>query len=138
MKWTSCSEPSASTRSTLPSNTAKVELGPDLIVLEDRQVLGPDPHHHRLVSVAPQRRSRGVHSLGQPDRLATDESGGRLLADRGLEEVHRRRSDEARHEQVGRVVVERLRAVALLEHAGAAVTATRSPMVIASTWSWVT
>jgi hypothetical protein len=54
-----------------------------------------------------------------------------------LEQVHRRAADEARHEQVGRRVVERI-GVSTCCRTPRRISATRSPIVIASTWSWVT
>ena len=54
-----------------------------------------------------------------------------------LDEVHRRAADEAGDEEVDGSVEDRLRIARLLEQA-APETATRSPIVIASTWSCVT
>jgi hypothetical protein len=54
-----------------------------------------------------------------------------------IEKVHRRRADEAGDEQVGRAVVEICGVPTCSTHA-ARITTTRSAIVIASTWSWVT
>ena len=55
----------------------------------------------------------------------------------GGDDVHRGRADEAADEEVDGAVEQVLRCVDLLQHAGAS-TQTRSPSVMASTWSWVT
>ena len=56
----------------------------------------------------------------------------------GGQEVHGRRADEPGDEQVDRLLVELAGHVDLLEHAPLRSTATRSPSVMASIWSWVT
>ena len=92
--------------------------GLDRRVLE---VLGPDAHGDRAADVAVE-----VGWVGQRVGLEAQE----LVAEVGdevavlavqlrLEEVHRRAADEARHEQVGRRVVELHRRVDLLQHAAA-------------------
>ena len=55
-----------------------------------------------------------------------------------LDEVHRRAADEAGHEAVDGRVVERPAACRPAGAAPSLMTAMRSPMVMASTWSWVT
>ena len=60
-----------------------------------------------------------------------------VTVDRALDEVHRRRADECRDEEVSRVLVEPLGRVHL-QDPPASSTATRWPSVIASTWSCVT
>ena len=54
------------------------------------------------------------------------------------EQVHGRRADERGDEQVGGLVVEPLRACRPAGAGRPSSTATRVPIVIASTWSWVT
>ena len=60
------------------------------------------------------RSSSGIGSSNSATRTARPPS---RLDDAGLEQVHRRRADEAGHEEVQRVVVQPLRLLHLLEHA---------------------
>jgi len=63
------------------------------------------------------RRSRPAQRRVRRQRDAVAAEADLAAGDVGLDEVHRRRADEGRHEQVGRAVEERLRRVALLQHA---------------------
>ena len=79
------------------------------------------------------------HRRGDRQLVAGEVTVGPAVAavERGRREVHRGGADEARHEQVDRRLEQPLRAVDLLDPA-VPHTQTRSPRVIASTWSWVT
>ena len=61
-------------------------------------------------------REQVVHLLGQRD--FAERQAHTDVGQRGREEVHRRRADEPRDEQVGRAVVQLLRCADLLGHAG--------------------
>jgi len=69
-----------------------------------------------------------VNPPGGPEGLALDV---------GREEVDARRTDEVRDELVHRRTVHLFRGPDLLEHPPS-ITAIRSPIAIASVWSWVT
>ena len=79
---------------------------------------------------------RGLQDLVR-HRQQADGSGELVPLYLRREEVHRRRADEAGDEQVDRLLVE-LRGEATCCSDPFFITATRSPSVIASVWSWVT
>ena len=86
-------------------------------------------------------RARSLRSTSR-DLLGRERDPPAAELERGaveprLDEVHRGRAHERRDEEVRRPAVERLRRVDLLDPP-ARITATRSPSVIASTWSCVT
>ena len=78
------------------------------------EVLGPDAGDQRPFLRAAEAIAVLIRDAHVPDRQLDG-----LALDRGRHEVHRRRSDEARHEQVHRVVVELHRRPDLLQHPGA-------------------
>ena len=94
-------------------------VGTDFHVAFHREVLGPDPHDHL-----------GTRSVEQA-RIALDGTGSKheaVLGERdshdtvvdvhlAAHQVHRRTSDERRHEQVGGPQIQLLRRCNLLEHA---------------------
>ena len=99
------------------------------------EVLGPDADDHvgRAWDAAPSMSCTSGVSVTSPNgsRTPTSVSVRR-------EEVHRRRSDEARDEQVRRAGRRAPRACRSAGPPPPACTTTRSPSVIASVWSWVT
>ena len=118
------SAPSSSTSSTSPPQLPGA--------VGQVQVLGPDADDKLaeacLPGRGPDRGRQGERSCRQP---------GAAVGERDGPQVHRGRADEPGDELVHRVVIELARGGALLQ-LPAASTATRWPMVIASTWSWVT
>ena len=117
LKWTTCSEPSASTSSTSARNVrSRWVVG---LLGEVAHVLGPDADDDLLAVVGPQCRAL-VHQLridGQS--LATDDDDDLIALDLDVGDglVHRRRTHEAGDEQVVRIDVDLPRRARLLEDA---------------------
>ena len=103
------------------------------------QRLNPDPDDDVAVDMAGEAGFAGNEGRRQCEPAVAENNLRPIRSARkpSSEQVHRRRADEAGDEQVRRVVVERCGASDLLQPARA-ITATLSPIVIASTWSWVT
>ena len=103
-------------------------------------MLRPNPKNHLLIDVFP-RQSFEATPYGQGQRIGLsaldkDQSAIALL-NPALEQVHRPTPDKSRHKHVLRLPkqgqrIGHLHDIAVPHHANA------SPMVIASTWSWVT
>ena len=101
------------------------------------EVLAADPHDDGAAVLAASPRIP-LERVPDTEALPAEPDGDLAPLDgTSAEEVHRRGADEAGDEEVRRLVVEPLRRVDLLEHARL-MTATRWPIVIASTWSCVT
>ncbi len=84
-------------------------------ILRVVDILGADAEEDRLADLAADvlerlRRQRQLEWADVDDRAAV------ATIELGLEEVHRRRADEAGHEHIRRVIVERLRRVELLHN----------------------
>src|SRR3954468_17572243 len=84
--------------------------GGGAVVLDDVEVLGADTHGHRGVTLV----GGGLESLAVDGDHAVAELHT-AVGDRDLDEVHRRRADEAGDEEVRRAVVHVARGVDLLE-----------------------
>jgi hypothetical protein len=123
--WTSCSAPSASTRRTRPRTCAPSH--PEALA----HFLGADADDDAPAVVVAQRGAAEVEA-----RLAEDELSA-VARDGRLEQVHGRRADEARDEEVDGASYSRC-GVSTCCSTPSRITATRSPIVIASTWSCVT
>ena len=118
VKCTTTSEPSASRRSTVERDAPLGRgVGHERGVLH---VLRADAEHDGAALVAPQAGPRG-EDLGRDGQSEAAELDGQrrrpYARQRGVDEVHRRRADEAGDEEVDGVLVERLGLVDLLQHA---------------------
>src|SRR5207249_8568162 len=102
-------------------------------------MLRADAEAYRAVGVPAEARTPG-DDVGRDSELVLADTHREpvvALLESRLDEVHGRTADEARHEQVHRLVEHRLRLAGLLEHA-AAHHGHAVAIVIASTWSCVT
>ena len=102
-------------------------------VVGDREMLGPHAVDGEP-AVGSGRRGRER----QADAARPVEPGAAVVADRALEEIHRRRADEAGDEQVVRPVVELRAGAPICSTSPSCITTILSAMVMASIWSWVT
>ena len=109
-RCTSVSEPSASASATAQLERRAAARRVARVV----ERLGPDPDDHVLARARVQRRPRRPAARS---RCAPSQHGEPVVArlEPAAHEVHRRRADERRHEQVRGPVVERLRRVDLLQ-----------------------
>jgi hypothetical protein len=83
-------------------------------------VLRPHPEDHRTADVGAQRPSVMLCLLVYADPVAPERDAETIIVralDRGLDEVHGGRTDEARDEEVGRLAVETRGGVDLLKDA---------------------
>ena len=130
LKWTTISEPSASTKVTVPLRRRSWEASGQAGVLH-------------VPAAYPTATSRPMY-LRKPARSSSTEAGSpgpcrrrartarHRTAEPALDHVHRRRTDELCDENVVRVVVHLLRRAACCS-SPAFITAIRSPIVMAST-----
>ena len=136
--------PEASRSPSLHQITVSAPMGSTMSTVKPGQV----PRARRSPDARAGRRARppGPARAAGEGVAATAAAGARRRRNRpgavrlepALDEVHRRRADEAGDEQVGRAVVDRRPASPSCWIMPPFMTAMRSASVIASIWSWVT